>query len=303
MGLPTDIPIFDADFLARLERLHLLARRLFRGTRRAERRSRRTGASMEFADHRNYTPGDDLRRIDWNLYGRSNRLSLKLFEEEEDLPVHLLLDTSASMRWRPEKGGRLSKFDFGRRIAAAVAYLALAGLDRVNIHFFSETLGPDLGMVRGKNNFHSLLRFLSAAPDMPPRTSAADSARAFVRRLRQPGIAVLIGDCLDPDGWEEALRILRHDRFDTHVIQILDPDEINPPTGGDWRLVDAETGRTLDVTADPRTLAGYRAAVKSFLARVESACRRTDAAHVRALTNMDFADVVLKHLRQGGVVK
>src|SRR3954447_25316878 len=158
-------PVFDTAFLSKLEQLYLLSKKLFRGAHRAERRSRQVGSSLEFADYRNYTSGDDLRSIDWNIYGRLDRLFIKLFEQEQDLDISFLLDASASMRWTPPDGAeRLSKFDQARRITASLAYIGLANLDRVNVHYFGSRLEEDLGLCRGKSQFHKVLEFLRMAP-------------------------------------------------------------------------------------------------------------------------------------------
>ena len=149
METPTAPLLFDSSFLTKLEQLYLLSKKLFRGAHRAERRSRQIGSSLEFADYRNYTLGDDLRSIDWNIYGRLDRLFVKLFEQEQDLDISFLLDASASMRWKPEGSDRLSKFDQGRRIAASLAYIGLANLDRVNVHYFGSRLEEDLGVLAG----------------------------------------------------------------------------------------------------------------------------------------------------------
>ena len=177
-------PVFDSAFLAKLERLHLLSRRTFGGQSRAERRSHKLGSSLEFADYRNYTPGDDLRSVDWNIYGRLDKLFLKLFEEEEDLHIYLLIDTSESMRWqaldaRTERPLRPAKLDVARQIAGTLAYIGLANLDRVNVGFFAERLGPDLGLGRGKSHFHKVVRFLDRPPADTGQTDLARSLRAF----------------------------------------------------------------------------------------------------------------------------
>ena len=155
---PARAALFDSDFLAKLEQLHLLAKRLFRGEQRAERRSRQTGASLEFADYREYVPGDELRSIDWPAYGRLERLFVKLYEQEQDLPVSFLIDASASMRWRPsETAPGWSKLEQARRLAAALAYIALANLDAVNVFYFSSDVQAELRVLRGKGQFHRVL--------------------------------------------------------------------------------------------------------------------------------------------------
>src|SRR6266478_5585234 len=169
--VPTEIPpvptadaplLFDSAFLAKLEQLFLLSKRLFRGDHRAERRSRQSGASLDFADYRNYVLGDDLRSLDWNVYGRLDRLFIKLFEQEQDLHVYFLIDASASMSWQPEggPGAAMSKLAQACHVSASLAYIALANLDRVDLLWFNEGLAGGLGLARGKSRFHPVLEFL-----------------------------------------------------------------------------------------------------------------------------------------------
>ncbi len=301
-ALETTAPLlFDSAFLAKLEQLYLLSKKLFRGDRRAERRSRQTGSSLEFADYRNYSLGDDLRSIDWNIYGRLDRLFVKLFEQEQDLDIHFLIDASASMRW--EAGGRISKFDQSRRIAASLAYISLANLDRVNVLWFGETLGEDLGLIRGRNQFHAVLDFLRRAPSGTHPTRLLPSVRAFTQRLKRRGLVFVLSDLLDPAGYEEALALLRYNRFEAHLIQVLDPAELRPDASGDLRLIDCETGTPLEVTASPAVLASYHAEIDGFLAGLAAFCIRRGIGYAHASTAVAFEDLVLRVLRDGMIIK
>ncbi len=294
--------LFDSAFLAKLEQLFLLSKKLFRGEHRAERRSRETGASLEFADYRNYSLGDDLRSIDWNIYGRLDRLFIKLFEQEQDLDIHFLIDASASMRWTPG-AERIVKFDQARRIAASLAYIALSNLDRVNVLWFSSALGADLGLVRGRSQFHNVLDFLRRAPEPEGATGLLAVVRSFTQRLKRRGLVFVLSDFLDPAGYEEALGLLRFNRFDTHVIQILDPAELNPEASGDLRLVDCETGAPLEVTATAAVLESYRTEVARFLEGLAAFCLRRGVACAQASTAVPFEDLVLRVLRDGMILK
>ncbi len=294
--------LFDSAFLAKLEQLYLLSKKLFRGQHRAERRSRQTGSSLEFADYRNYSFGDDLRSIDWNIYGRLDRLFVKLFEQEQDLDIHFLIDASASMRWT-SGSERIEKFDQARRIAAALAYVALANLDRVNVLWFSSTLGADLGLVRGKSQFHCVLDFLRRAPKSDGPTNLLATARSFTQRLKRRGLVFVLSDFLDPAGCEEALGLLRFSRFDAHVIHVLDPAELRPTATGDLRLVDCETGAPLEITASAAVLARYHAEVDCFLAGLTDFCVRRGIGYAHASTTVAFEDLVLRVLRDGMILK
>ena len=301
--------MFDSAFLAKLERLHLLSRRTFPGQSRAERRSHKMGSSLEFADYRNYVAGDDLRSIDWNIYGRSDKLFLKLFEEEEDLHIYLLVDTSASMRWtaldpRTDAPLRASKLDLARRLAGTLAYIGLANLDRVNVQFFSEGLGQDLGMGRGKSHFHNVVRFLERLPEDAGETDFNRSLRAFGQRTKRRGLVLILSDFFDPRGYEEALNYLLYQRFEIQLIQLLDPAELTPRLLGDLRLTDTETGGTYEVTVNEGLVRAYEREFGAFLTGLETFCRRRQIGYQRATTDLPFEDFVLRMLRDGsGLVR
>lgn len=301
--------MFDSTFLAKLERLHLLSRRSFPGQSKAERRSRKMGSSLEFADYRNYVPGDDLRSIDWNIYGRSDKLFLKLFEEEEDLHIYLLVDASASMRWtaldpRTDAPLRPSKLDLARRLAGTLAYIGLANLDRVSVQFFSERLGADLGMGRGKSHFHNVVKFLEQLPEEAGETDLARSLRAFGQRTKRRGLVLILSDFFDPRGYEEALNFLLYQRFEIQLIQLLDPAELTPRVLGDLRLTDAETGGTYEVTVNEGLVRAYEQEFGTFLAGLDAFCRRRQIGYRRATTDLPFEDFVLRMLRDGsGLVR
>ncbi|MBS0661224.1 MAG: DUF58 domain-containing protein [Verrucomicrobia bacterium] len=298
----------DSAFLRRLENLSLRARRTYAGQQRAERRSRRRGASLEFADYRNYTPGDDLRSLDWNLYGRLDRFYVRLYEEEEELPVHLVLDGSASMRWQPAECPRPSKFEFARQLAAALAYVALAHHDHVALHWLDASLhlrdgSADAG--RGKTQFHRALRFLRA--DAAAGADGADlgrSLRQLPARARRRGLVVVLSDLLDPrDAVQTALEGLVHQGFELQLIQILDPAELTPELRGDLRLTDAEGGAPVELASDDGLLREYRAAVETYLDNLARFAGRRRIPYLRVLTSESFEDAALRGLRAAGLVR
>ncbi len=317
----TALPLFDSAFLAKLEQLYLLSKKLFRGTHRAERRSRQTGSSMEFADYRNYSAGDDLRSIDWNIYGRLDRLFIKLFEQEQDLDISFLIDASASMRWVPSdhsivptaprtsrKASNLNsqhstKFDQARRITASLAYIGLANLDRVNVHWFASQLDTDMGLARGKTQFHKVLDFLRDAPALEGETRLLPTIRAFAQRMKRRGLVFLLSDLFDPAGVEEALALLRFQRFEVHVIHILDPAELRPTSTGDLRLIESESGNACEVTANEALLKRYHAEIDSFLATTAAHCAERGIAYGLATTAIPFEDLVLRVLRDGRMIQ
>jgi uncharacterized protein (DUF58 family) len=295
--------LFDSVFLSKLEQLYLLSKKLFRGAHRAERRSRQIGSSLEFADYRNYTLGDDLRSIDWNIYGRLDRLFVKLFEQEQDLDISFLIDASPSMRWTPPGSERLSKFDQARRITASLAYIALANLDRVNVHYFGSRLEEDLGLCRGKSQFHKVLEFLRDAPELEGETRLLPCVKSFAQRMKRRGLVFLLSDLFDPAGSEEALSLLRHQQFEVHVVQVLDPAEIRPEATGDLRLIESETGEAYEVTASESLLRRYHEEVDAFLETTSTFCREHGIGYAQATTAVPFEELVLRVLRDGRMIQ
>lgn len=295
--------LFDSVFLGKLEQLYLLSKRIFRGEGRAERRSRQIGSSLEFADYRNYVLGDDLRSVDWNIYGRLDRLFVKLFEQEQDLHLYFLIDASASMHWQPERPGIRSKLSQACHLAASLAYVGLSSLDRVDLLWFGENLAGSMGVARGKGQFHSVLDFLRRPPAPAGPTRLTPSFRSFAQRTHRRGLVFVLSDLFDSEGFEEGLDLLRYEQFETHLIQVLDPAELSPEATGDLRLVDPETGTHLDLTADEALVAGYRREMSAFLERVATYCAKRGHGYARAFTDQPFEEVVLRTLREGFILQ
>lgn len=302
MARDAEAELFDGEFLARLERVRIQMRRVFSGTLRAERRSRRTGSSLEFADYRNYVAGDDPRRIDWSIYGRIDRLMMKLYEEEQDLDVSILVDCSASMHWRPEGAGPGSKFALARQLAAALAHLALHGLDRVSLWFFDAALRAESGHFRGRPAFHDVLRFLRACPDPSGGTDLSASLGRFGRSQRRRGLAIVISDCLDPAGFTRGLSAVSGRHFSLHLLHVMDPAECDPTERGDLLLRDCESAAEVPVSAGPAMLQAYREEVGRFREEVRTWCASHQAGYSFIPANAPFDDVVLRLLRKDGLV-
>lgn len=305
----TDPAVFGTDFLRRLERLQLLARKRLggRGRGRGRRPTRRVGTSLEFADYRPYAPGDDPRAIDWNIFARLDRLVVKLFEAERDLDIHILVDASPSMAWRGnrpgEGGGGPTKLDHARRLAAALAYIGLASLDRVNVAFFGAALGDDLGLCRGRSQFHKVLAFLARPPAAAGRTSLRAVCGELVRRVQRRGLIVVIGDLWDPEGVGPGFASLAGAGVEVEVVQTLDPAELDFALAGEFRLVDAETGEAVAAACTPAANAAYAAAVAEFLADVAACCAARGFGYARVTTDIPFDEVALRVLRERGVVR
>jgi uncharacterized protein (DUF58 family) len=292
------VPLLEKEFLKRLERLEIAARRVRRGVRRGERLSRRRGSSVEFADHRPYALGDDLRFLDWSILGRLDRLMVKLFQDEEDLAVHLVVDVSASMAY-----GEPSKAEYGLRVAAAVGYVALAGQCRVRP---SVLRAPDrietTGYLRGLNSATRLLDFFEAVRPGGPN-ALRDGLRRLASEVRPKGVVVLVSDLMDRDGVDDALSAFSRNPGDLYAIQVLDPFETAPSLDGEFRLLDSEDGTRAEISATPDVLAAYRRRLDAYLAAVESGCRRRGIRRIQAPTDQPFEAMVLEVLRSRGLLR
>lgn len=292
--------LLNPQLLRRLEQFQLLAARRAKSSVKGERRSRARGQSVEFADYRNYVPGDDFRYLDWNLYGRLDRLFLKLYEEERELPVSIFLDASESMGF-----GSPRKFDFARQVAAAVGYVALCGFDRVSVTVFPEHPGEAavrvaLKSVRGRR---SALGYFDNLSGLNPQGSANLNealARAALQ-ARQAGVAVVLSDFLDPAGYEGGLGSLAARGFQISAVQILAPDEINPSVFGDLRLVDSETGFKQEVTFGRYRLAAYQRTLQNFCQRLREFCQKRGVNFFMASSETPLEQLLLKQLREAEV--
>ncbi len=293
-------PLLTSDLLKRLEQFQLLARRRSKSSAKGERTSRARGQSVEFADHRNYTHGDDLRYLDWNLFGRLDRLFLKLYEEERELPMTVFLDASESMAF-----GTPRKFDFARQLAAAIGYVALCGFDRVSIRAFPDNeeesaIRSAMRSVRGRK---SALRFFQNITRLTASGMADfnETLRRGALEARQVGAAIVLSDFLDPAGFEEGLNTLVGRGFQVSAIQILAPEELEPETYGDLRLIDSETGAQTEVTFGRYRLDIYQRMVANFCGKLGEFCKSRGVAFFTASSATDLEEVLLKQLRKAEI--
>lgn len=289
-------PLFDTAFLRKLDRLALLTRRAMAGEMQGERRSPRRGASVEFADFRPYTPGDDIRQIDWNLYARMERFFLKLFVAEEELTIHILLDNSASMDW-----GEPNKWHYARRLAGAFGYVALSSLDRITVTAFSTGGTQQLPGVRGKRGAIPLFAFLQKLPPGGAGNLAAACHR-YIQTSRVTGPLLLCSDLLDPN-WREALRVLSSRPFEITLLHVLAPQEIDPQIDGDFRLIDSEGGTSVEITADLDVLRRYRQSFDAWCDEIESFCNGRGINYLFVDTSVPVEDFVLSQMRKRGVLR
>lgn len=288
--------LLSPEFLRKLEQLSLVAKRVFPGRMRGERRSSKRGASVEFADYRNYTIGDDFRRVDWNVYARLEKLFMKLFVEEEDLHVYVLIDASRSMTF-----GSPSKLLYAKRTAAALGYIALSGLDRIGYAALTSETASILSPKRGKGNIFPTFDWLNGI-NGDGETKLSESIRDFTLRTNTPGVAIVISDCFDPD-YEKGLLALLSRRFEVSLIHVLDDEEIHPTIVGDLKLVDSETGVEREISISPTLLRRYEQAVAAFCGGIESFCLKYGANYINTTVGADFEDLILTYLRRRGMVK
>ncbi|MFQ5612510.1 MAG: DUF58 domain-containing protein [Anaerolineae bacterium] len=298
-------PLFDEAFMRRLERLSLIARRVRAGRSQGERRSTKRGVSVEFADYRNYAPGDDLRHLDWHIYARLERPFIKLFEEEEEQAVHLLLDASASMDW-PESDPERNKWNYGRKLAAALGYIALAGGDRLTLAYLGRAGHRRWGPHRGRGRIHLLLDRLSEQTAAGP-TDLNATLRGFAGygsgRAARTGLVFLISDFFSPNGYERGLAALLGAGHEINVLHLLSPDEVDPALAGDLRLHDLETGLSQDITIDPAMRRLYRQRFVAWREALERYCFSRGINYVTLNTALAFETVMLDHLRRRGFVR
>jgi uncharacterized protein (DUF58 family) len=287
-------PLLDPAFIRKLDRLSLLTRRSMVGELQGERRSPRRGSSVEFADFRPYSPGDDIRQIDWNLYARMERFFLKLFVAEEEVTVHLLVDTSQSMQW-----GDPNKLAYAIRLVAAFGYIVLSGSDKVTV----TTLGEQarvLPGVRGKRGAFPMFTFLENLT-ASGAVNIATTCQRYTSMARTPGPLLLCSDLLDPH-WKEALRVLVARGFEVTLLHVLAPQEISPQLEGDIRLVDSEGGASVELTADLATLQRYHATVTAWRSEVEAYCAGRGIVYLFVNTAMPLEEVVLSELHERKIV-
>lgn len=291
---------FDESTLRKLNRLALVATRVRAGALKGERRSTRRGAGVEFADYRNYVAGDDLRRLDWNVYARLDRPFVKLREEEEDLAVHLLVDASQSMDWGE---GPQHKFEYALYLAAALGSIALAAGDPLSVSLLSaEQVASQYGPARGPQRLLRLLKFLER--QTPSGTTRLNLAlRDYTLAARRPGLVFLISDLFSPGGYQQGVADLQNSGYDVTLIHLLAPDELDPQLAGDLRLIDSETGHAQEVSLDGGLRASYRRRVSQWRDEIRAWCRRRGVRYLALTTGRPWDQVVLYEMRKAGVVK
>ncbi|MEO1535494.1 MAG: DUF58 domain-containing protein [Planctomycetota bacterium] len=326
--------LLPADLIARLDRLDITSRKVLAGKLKGERRSKKRGESVEFADHRPYVVGDDLRHIDWNIFGRLDRLFLKLFLEEEDLSLHLVIDASASA-----DTGEPNKFFLMQQLAMALGYIGLSNYNRVACTAIGASLAPSprssqtsgesrgegrtdntssqpqlltrVTDLRGKRRTHDLARFLcnlepgsgigeTDSPDVP---DFAEACKRIALTRRGKGVMVLLSDMLIKEGYDTGLRLLVGRGYDLFVMQVLSPQELEPELAGDLRLKDLEDGDRADITVSAPLLKKYKQNLAAYTTRLREFCARRDITQMTVRSDTPMDTLILDYLRRRGLVR
>jgi uncharacterized protein (DUF58 family) len=296
--------LFDETSLRKLRQLTLVTSRVRSGALRGERRSLKRGAGLEFADFRDYVPGDDLRRVDWNVYARLDRPYVKLREEEEDLAVHILVDASQSMDWG---AGAQHKFNYALQLAAGLGSIGLSTSDRISVVMLRRLKAdesPPFAEVslRGQQYLLHLLKFLEAQR-AAGITDLEAAMRRYLIRPRRPGLVILISDLLSPNGYQAAVKLLQQRGHEVAIVHVLSPDEIDPPLAGDLKLIDVETGAAQEVSIDGGLRDAYRERVTAWRSEAQAFCRARGVRYLAVQTDRPWDEVVLYDMRKAGMVK
>jgi uncharacterized protein (DUF58 family) len=284
--------LLDAEFMSRLDSLDVLSRKILQGKLQGERRSKRRGQSVEFADHRPYVAGDDLRFVDWNIYGRLEQLFLKLFLEEQDLTVHIVVDASGSMGM-----GEPSKERFIKKLTAALGYVSLVNNNRLAVSFFGDGLTNQLAHMRGRNYLHKMAEFLL--------TSECDGVSNFDGACRQlasgrigSGVMIVLSDFLFKEGYDSGLRRLIGRQYDLYVIQVLSAQELSPKLTGDLKLVDIEDADAAEITVSAALTKYYKRNLTAYCNEFKDFCTRRGIVYVLANSTDSVESLVLNYLRR-----
>jgi uncharacterized protein (DUF58 family) len=297
MTQTVNLPLLSPEFLHKLEQLELVSRKIFVGRMKGERKSKRRGSSVEFADHRNYTVGDDLRHIDWNVYGRLDKLFLKLFLEEEDLHFYTLLDTSLSMDF-----GDPTKLHYGKQVAAALSFIGLVNHDRVMLDTFSSNLREGMRGIRGRSQMYRVVGYLDGL-QADGSSDLTAAAKSFAIKHAGKGIVVVISDFMDKRGYADALRYLLARNMDIYVVHVLSREEVEPELVGDLKLVDAEDDDIAEITISAPLLKRYKDNLNGFVGGLKEWCTKRGITYIFTTNQNPFDKLILNYLRERGLVK
>ena len=293
----TQTALLSPQMLAQLEHLELVTRKVFRGRLKGERKSKRKGQSVEFADFRNYVAGDDLRFIDWNLYARLDKMFLKLFLEEEDLHFYALIDASSSMEF-----GEPTKLQFAKQLAASLGFIGLCRADRVKIEFLGASRANPAPVLRGRKSLWRMLEYVESV-QAGQNVPLAQAIKEFCLRNSGRGILVLITDLMDKQGYEPALKFLLAQQMDVYVLHVLSPEELNPDLKGDLKLVDVEDHDIAEITVSRPLMEKYKRTLAAFIDGAREFCTRRGMNYLMTSTETPVENLVSNYLRSRGLVR
>lgn len=288
--------LFPPDFLTKLEYLSIMSKRVFRGSLLAQRRTMQLGSGIEFSDHREYATGDDLRYLDWNVYARHGDLLLKRFQEEQDLHVYLMIDCSRSMGF-----GSPPKFDLARQLTAALAYIALADLDRIAVVAYANDIISEFPVTRGKARILALMKYLESLSTVGTDTNLSKAVQGLLHRGTRNGLVVVLSDLFDQNGFSRGFDQLRSRRFEAHVLQLHDPKEADPMLLGDAELEDVENGSIRMVTINERMLRRYKQLFTDHQTSVRDYCRRYGLSCTQSPSIVPFDQLMMTMMRSAAI--
>ncbi|MBI9016645.1 MAG: DUF58 domain-containing protein [Phycisphaerae bacterium] len=291
--------LLEPEFMAKLDTLDVLSRKIHHGRLQGERRSRRRGQSVEFADHRPYVVGDDLRFVDWNIYARLEQLFLKMFLEEQDLTVHIMVDVSGSV------GSNISdqaadmdmREKYIKKLAAALGYVSMVNNNRVTMSTFANGVVGQLANMRGRNYLPEMAEFLLSATCSGASNFDSTCKQAVSGRIGS-GIMIVLSDFMFKEGYEQGLRRLIGQKYDLYAIQVLTPDELEPKISGDLKLVDIEDSDTAEITVSSALLKYYKRNLSAYCNELKEFCTRRGGVYVLANASDAVETMVLKYLQR-----
>jgi uncharacterized protein (DUF58 family) len=288
--------LLDPAFMARLDQLDVVSRKVLAGKMKGEKRSKRRGQSVEFADYRNYTVGDDLRFIDWNIYARLDRLFLKLFLEEEDQALYVLLDVSKSCDY-----GDPNKAEYLKKVAAALGYVGLVNYNRVTVAAIGDGVVADTGALRGRRKVSQMIDFIGKLKPQGP-SHFTEAAKRFALQHRGKGICVVLSDFFVKEGFEAGLRYVAGGRYDLFCVQALSPQEIDPDLQGDLKLRDLEDDDMAEVSITQPLIKQYKANLNAYCLSLKDYVTRRGGTYLFTSTAVPFDTLVLNYLRERGLL-
>jgi uncharacterized protein (DUF58 family) len=286
--------IFDTELLKKLDTIAIHVKMLMSEGGGGNRKSRSKGSSVEFSDFREYTMGDDFRRIDWNAYGRFDKLFVKLFMEEQEALIHVFVDSSKSMDF-----GSPKKSDLALKLAGVLAFLALNNLDRVCINSLNKDSFKQSATVTGRSMFDRCIAFLEGITF----SGETDLNAIKKKEFRSRGMAIIISDFFSPGGMEEAIKYLLYKKQDVFLIHILSPEETNPELEGQVRLLDSETGAVMDVAVTPALLKQYHKKLGEFNHNIKEFCSKMGASYIQVSSADSIEKIVFEQFTGAGVIR